>query len=623
MRSIYALMIGVLLVFGQSLYAEESTTLPSPISALEQLKMDIEEIRQNTMTPAVGIALVDKNGPYWVAGLGQADVERDIPADENTMFRIGSISKMFVALAALKLVEEGRLDLDARLRDLAPEIEYDNPWESMNPVRLVHLLEHTSGWDDMHPAERAYPNAKGIDLESALAIHPDSRTSRWVPGTRTAYCNTGPAVVAYVIEKIVGQEFEEYVQNELFNPLGMATSTYFDTEDYVQHAATLYSNGKPQDYWHIPYRPVGSINASVSDMANFVHFLLQRGQFNNQRLLREASFDRMETPKTNLGAKNGVLGGYALHNYTSGFQDYGVAFRGHSGGIVGALAELAYAPELGQGYIIMLNNAGPARSQIAEKIREYLLRQKQKNSKNSLPLPEKFKQIGGLYKVVNPRFEQGRLLSDFLGILKVSAQGDTFHREPLFGGWKSTDYAISENLLVNPWSGLPEITIADDPLVGEVLVVESATYKKVSVIRVVGSLILIISVLCLSLASIVYAFVWITRRVTGKIEGGAGIQVRLWPTLSSLVLLIFLICNIYVVENIFSIGVVSFATVALFLLSISYAILSACGPLVVFVYRSAPISKPVYWLAIILSVLHALNALYLASYGFIGLKIWA
>ena len=128
---------------------------PAP-ATLAELKERVTRIVAENDVPAVGIALVDETGPLWVDSIGTANLESGTDANADSMFRIGSTSKMFVSLAVLKLVEEGWLSLDAKVADLAPEIEFENPWEDTDPVRLVHLLEHTTGWDDIHLPEYAH-----------------------------------------------------------------------------------------------------------------------------------------------------------------------------------------------------------------------------------------------------------------------------------------------------------------------------------------------------------------------------------------------------------------------------------------------------------------------------------
>lgn len=125
-----------------------------PPQSLDELKATIEAIRVQTHTPAVGIALVNKDGPLWVAGLGEANVEKHVQANENTMVRVASASKMLVGLSILKLVEEGKLHTDYKLRDVAPEVPFSNPWE------------HTTGWD-ARPSEYA---AEAPDSMPLLAL---------------------------------------------------------------------------------------------------------------------------------------------------------------------------------------------------------------------------------------------------------------------------------------------------------------------------------------------------------------------------------------------------------------------------------------------------------------------
>lgn len=73
---------------------------------------------------------------------------------------------------------------------MAPEIEFTNPWEDTDPIRIVHLLEHTTGWDDLHPVEFANNDPSPLSLREGLDLHPHTRVSKWVPGTRIAYCNS-------------------------------------------------------------------------------------------------------------------------------------------------------------------------------------------------------------------------------------------------------------------------------------------------------------------------------------------------------------------------------------------------------------------------------------------------
>ncbi|MDX1667399.1 MAG: serine hydrolase domain-containing protein, partial [Saprospiraceae bacterium] len=271
--------------------------------SLEDLKSKIEIIMEESGVPSVGIALVDSLGPVWVEGLGLANVEEEKEADRQTIYRIGSISKMFVSLAVLKLQEEKRLNLQDKVRDLVPEIEYENRWSETHPVRVAHLLEHTTGWDDIHLPEYGSNDPKPLTLKEGLDFHPHSRISRWPPGTRMAYCNAGPPVAAYIVEKVTGMDFEEYVRQQFWQPMGMESMTYRLSAEYERLGATLYEDGRAVPYWHIIMRPSGSINASPVDMARMVKFFIDRGRADSLRIMGEASLNRLERPSTTSGAR--------------------------------------------------------------------------------------------------------------------------------------------------------------------------------------------------------------------------------------------------------------------------------------------------------------------------------
>ena len=157
--------------------AQEKTKSDPPIETIAQLRTAIEKVLKDTRTPAVGIAMVNEKGPVWIAGIGKADVEKNIDADSTTMFRIGSTSKMFVSLSILKLQEEGKVRLNDKVKDLVPELAFENKWESTDPILVAHLLEHTTGWDDIHLAE--YALSIFTEIESPHAETVRQTLTKW------------------------------------------------------------------------------------------------------------------------------------------------------------------------------------------------------------------------------------------------------------------------------------------------------------------------------------------------------------------------------------------------------------------------------------------------------------
>ena len=594
---------------------------PAPPKTLAELKQRIEKVVKEQGVPAIGIALVNREGPVWVAGWGKADFESGRAADQDTLFRIGSVSKMFAGLAVLKLVEEGKLSLDDKLRDRAPDVAFENPWEATAPVRIAHLLEHTTGWDDMHVAEYAYAAPDSMTVKQGLDYHPDSRKSRWPPGSRQAYNNIGPTVAAYVVEKVTGQRFEDYIAKEFFTPLGMESTSYFKTKLYDERGATLYQGAAPQEYWQIIHRASGSINSSARDMAKFVQFMLMRGSTAAGPIVSQASIDRMETPSTLPGNAQGVLAGYGLANYSSGHKAWGTAFRGHDGGVIGGLTQLAYVRELDEGYVIMINSGNPAAlGQISELLKDYLLRDAKWTEVNAAALPERYKKIDGYYQYTNPRSDNMRLMVSLSGILKVTHDDKVLHRTPFFGGWISSDYVGAREVLVDRWSGLPSIAVVEDPLLGPTLQVASDVWLRVPAWTVFARFGTVVLVIVMSIAGIVTFIVWAVRR---KKTGDRRLWLRLWPLIASAALLAFLILSAFSGLFLQSLGTVTPLSVGLFVLSLVYPAVVLLAVAYLFKAKAREPKNSPYWFAAVFVVVHLLIAGYMTMHGAIGVRTWA
>ena len=180
---------------------------PKPPQSIDELRQQIEKILKDTHTNGVSVAIVHKDAPEWVTGLGMADQASNRPATAETLFRIGSTSKAFVSLSVLLLADQGKLSLEDPVHKLVPEIWFENRWESTDPVRVVNLLEHTTGWDDIHlreyakQAARFHERARGPRLRPSLAhITVASRDAHGLlqcgPGSRCLRGreNNGPAI---------------------------------------------------------------------------------------------------------------------------------------------------------------------------------------------------------------------------------------------------------------------------------------------------------------------------------------------------------------------------------------------------------------------------------------------
>src|SRR5258706_364214 len=174
-----------------------TTTCPAPVLAvanapasLDELQRRIAEVLEREHVPGAAIALVGRDGPIWVGGVGVRDRDTRAPMQSDTVFRVGSLSKSVIALGVMRLADQGKLDVDRPLREILPDVDIDNPWEHVAPVTLAQCLEHTAGLDDVRFNE-IFADDERLSVRDTLLLNPRSRRIRWQPGTRHAYSNVG------------------------------------------------------------------------------------------------------------------------------------------------------------------------------------------------------------------------------------------------------------------------------------------------------------------------------------------------------------------------------------------------------------------------------------------------
>lgn len=628
MKSITCLLLCGLLATACFAQSKKDET-PKPAQSIEELKQQLEKILKDTHTPGMSVAIVHREGPQWIAGLGKADVAADRATSPETLFRIGSTSKAFAALSILKLANEGKLSLEDPVHKLAPEVWFQNRWEVSDPVRVVDLLEHTTGWDDMHFREYA-KDAPGMGLREALDYDHHSRISRWRPGTRMAYCNSGPAVAAYIVEKITGQPFEDYVTQNFFEPIGMRTATYFQPPS--PPLTTLYHpDGKtPYPYWNILYRPAGSINASGKDMAAYVQFYLNRGTVNGTPVMPASSIDRMEIPTRTWAAQQGLKTGYGMSNYWSIHE--GFVYHGHNGGVEGGLTEMAYLPDYGVGYFYSINAGnGEAFEKIGKAVRAYVTRDLQKPTLPPVAsLPANAGVYAGWYQLDSPRVEMTHFLDRLLGLVLVRFDDGKLLASTLGGRNQVSVPVTGAQFRDVPKKGLP------DPVATAELLTPNAegqfiqmgggtqTIKRIPAWLAFAEIILTAWFVLAAVSVLLYAPFWLLGGLSKKRRRPAERWMRLWPLIAVLSLAAIVVIFILSSDDLIPrMGNLTGWSAAFFLATVAYGVASVAG--VIALWR-APKQEVRCWvrrfsIAVILALLIA--AAYLAYWGVIGLRTWA
>jgi CubicO group peptidase (beta-lactamase class C family) len=591
---------------------------------IPELQTTIEAVLKETKTPGAGVAIVSRDGVEWAAGVGKADVAANKAATADTLFRIGSVSKAFAALAALQLQEEGKLKLTDTVKQWVPEVAFTNPWGATDPVRLVHLMEHTTGFDDVHLREYAL-NDPNITLKEALDYGAASRVSRWRPGSRMAYCNSGPTVLAAVIEKISGERFEDYVQEHFFKPLHMDTASYFYTPEVQQRLTGLYHKDatEPASYWHIAHRPSGAINASAKDMANYVRFYLERGKVDGIQLLPASAVERMETNETLPSAKLGYVNNYGLYNYA--IPDGPFVFRGHNGGITGGLTDMGYLPDYGRGYAIMINseNSG-ALGKISTLVRQYVIR-----DLTPPPLPpvvsvpvELQQHYAGYYQGVSPRIQLLYVFERLINI-KQLAFTTTGLSTTTYGLHSERWVPMTERLFRRNEQSIATVALLPDAD-GETLIQSGwVTFKKISALRVWGQFGAVAATLLLMLTSFLFALVWVPRKLFGKLRNAGPLSVRVIPLFSAVLLIAFLVLFGTHLGDAQTLGIPNLLSIGIMLLSIAFPLTAAAGLYIAYRKRSAAMNRVVYWHSVLVAAAMTGVAVYLGCWDLIGLRLWA
>ncbi len=388
---------------------------PEPPETVDELRERIADILARYDVPGLGLALVDRAGTMWAGGVGVADRARGVEVDADTVFRVGSVSKTFIALAIMTLVEDGRLTLDTPIHRLAPEIVVTNPWRDTHPITVAHLLEHSAGFDDIRFNELfVAPGADDAPLAEVLSLNPRSRASRWSPGSRFSYSNPGYTVAGYLIEKVTGETFEGYVQRRVLAPLGMTTASFTRTPSIDARLAQGYGSRRagPLPYRRIHHRPAGELMASPAELAALVRLLLGRGTLPGRgksaprRVVSPISIARMERSETRVGPLLDTAYGLAI----AGDRSLPVLTRGHDGGLPGFVSEYRYAPSLGVGYVLLFNSSaptvGPAYAQIRRLVFEFLTRGRHLPEPPTVELPrDALTAHAGYYELTSPRNE--------------------------------------------------------------------------------------------------------------------------------------------------------------------------------------------------------------------------
>lgn len=370
LQKIARLVLGTLVVSGGSVMTtaqiiayssspetSNNTTMDLTAQTLETFLNELvpNQLESNHI-PGASVAVVKDGQLLFAKGYGYADVDNKVPViADTTLFRTGSVAKLFTWTAVMQLVEQGKLDLDT---DINVYLEtFQIPDSYPQPITLRHLLTHTAGFeDDLFGVLASEPGA----LEPLAEFVSKNIPARvYPPGTITSYSNYGVTLAGYIVEKTAGVPFENYVAEKIFQPLGMTRTTFVQTlpTDLATNSAKGYTftkNGFQEsnvEYYQIA--PAGSASATVTDMARFMLAYLQSGELEGNRILEPTTVNTMLTKQFSNDER---LSGFGFGFYEMPFAGYRV--WGHKGETDFFRTLLVLLPEKNLGIYVAYNAAG-------------------------------------------------------------------------------------------------------------------------------------------------------------------------------------------------------------------------------------------------------------------------
>jgi len=244
--------------------------------------------------PGAVLVMVKDGGIFLAKGYGYADWVRKLPiVPDRTIFRVGSVSKVFTATAVMQCAERGKLDLHRDVNSYLELFKIENNFP--RPVTLENLLTHTGGFDDRAIGINAREPSRVIPLGPYLAERMPPRVNP--PGEVYGYSSHGMALAGYLVEVVSGEPFDEYVRDHILQPLEMASSGFELTPELKKNLATGYvrRNGQlqpvPLDYFNLS--PAMGLNATGTDMAHFMIAHLENGIYKGLRILEEKTVREM------------------------------------------------------------------------------------------------------------------------------------------------------------------------------------------------------------------------------------------------------------------------------------------------------------------------------------------
>lgn len=342
----------------------------SRLSGLEEFVNGVmaQQLANREVAGAV-ISVVHNGKLLFSRGYGYADVDRKVPVDgEKTLFRPGSVSKLLTWTALMQQVELGRVNLDDEVNKY---LDFRIPDTQSRPILVRHLLDHTPGFEDRGANMMSKTPADFVALGPWLRDNIPTRVRE--PGVETSYSNYGSAIAGYIVERVSGEAFPDYIDGHILKPLGMASTTFREplSGTMAENMALGYelTDGrfvaKPFELYH-NVMPAGSVSATAPDMAKFMIAQLHDGRLGKARILKPGTAQLMRGDLTrNAPALPGMGHGFMV------LREQGPRLIGHGGNTADFHSFMLLAPEADFGFFVSTTGGPgsyPARTELMNAI---------------------------------------------------------------------------------------------------------------------------------------------------------------------------------------------------------------------------------------------------------------
>ena len=307
--------------------------------------------------PGLGIALADESGVVWAKGFGWADRKRRVPFTADTRSNVGSVSKLFTCAAIMKLVEEGRVDLDRPLAEYLPEFSIRTHGWPSSGITIRSMLTHHSGLPSDRLKEFFFGDARPADYPDTFLKLPAELSVEYAaeaPDAVFSYSNLAFSLLGNVVARAGGRSFADQVRAAILEPLGMEDSSFLMTEQDRQAMARGYQGRKVEKVPYLRDLPAGSLVSTANDMGRFVSAVIASAD--GRSGLLSSSTVREMWRKQNDGVPRDFDFGVGLTWWQVSLPELpGVPLVGHGGDLDAFHALLAIDPEHRVGIFIMVN----------------------------------------------------------------------------------------------------------------------------------------------------------------------------------------------------------------------------------------------------------------------------